>query len=354
MHKIPSALAPVAGISSLVFESVVRVRNRSYASGLLKQHRLSAPVISVGNITVGGAGKTPLVIYLAQKLSQLGFTAAILSRGYGRQSLNDSYILPPEQAVATPALTLGDEPALIRRRVPGAWMGISKDRFAAGREIANQVKRPAFILDDGFQHRRLYRDLDIVIIDQSQPLKTNRIFPAGTLREPILELCRCHMVVINGMFDAKDGVDPAASEVRAIHEKADLFYCTQTIRALVPFSSWLESRAAVNSDIMPQSVYLTAAIGNPERFYRDIQRLGIEVRGARFFSDHYWIKPDDWRMCVAEARAKSADAIVITEKDAVKLSQPPDYPLQVAVQLTEISDTGAFEQMLKHYIEERS
>jgi tetraacyldisaccharide 4'-kinase len=349
MSGIPKLLAPIPG---LIFEALVRGRNRAYAFGLLEQHKLPAPVISVGNITMGGAGKTPLVIYLAQKLLRLGFSPAILSRGYGRQNPNESYILQPGQAVAAPALTLGDEPALIQRHVPVAWMGISKDRFSAGCEIAEKVRKPVFVLDDGFQHRRLYRDLDIAIIDRSQRLKTNRIFPMGTLREPISELRRCHMVVINGMPDPRDGPDPVASEIRAIHEKAKIFYCAQTIRALIPFFSWLKVQAIGNQAGEVRSAYLVAAVGNSERFYRDVRQLGVEVKGSRFFSDHHWITPNDWRICIEAARAKAADAIIITEKDAVKLSRPPDFPLQVAVQSTDISDAGAFEQALKDHIEE--
>lgn len=353
MHKIPAALAPVACIPGLLFEALVRMRNQSYSSGLFAQHRLPAPVISVGNITMGGTGKTPLVIYLAQKLLMLGFTPAILSRGYGRQHPNESHILPPGQSVTSPALTLGDEPALIRRHLPDAWMGISIDRVAAGRKIAKQAKRPAFLLDDGYQHRKLYRNLDIVIIDRSQPLKANHIFPVGTLREPVSELRRCHLAVINGAIDPNTESDAVASELRSIHEKVEIYSCLQRIRTLIPFSAWREGHTNGDSDETPRSAYLAAAVGNPERFYRDVRQSGIEVKGKRFFDDHYWIKPNDWRLCAEEARAMAADAIIITEKDAVKIAQPVDFPLYVAVQSTELSDAGAFERALKQYIEER-
>ena len=354
MHKVPAVLAPVAGISSVFFEALVRTRNRSYESGLLVQHHLPAPVISVGNITMGGTGKTPLVIYLAQKLAALGLNPAVLTRGYRRHNSHESHILPPGKTVAAPSLTLGDEPALIRRHAPGAWMGIAKDRLTAGREILKYVEKPVFILDDGFQHRTLYRDLDIVIIDRHQPLKTNRLFPVGTLREPIAELCRCHTVIINGLPDTRDSPDPAASAIRTIHEKAAIFYCSQTICALIPFASWREGAAPGEPDKKPQSAYLAAAVGNPERFYKDVQQLGIEVRGKSFFPDHYWIKPDDWQKCGEEARAQAVDAIIITEKDAVKLSLPPDFPMRVAVQSTVLSDNSAFEKTLYHHLEERS
>jgi len=353
MHRIPSPLAPAAAILGMLFEAGVRLRNQAYTSGWLPQRRLPAPVISVGNVTMGGTGKTPLVIYLARTLARLGFGPVVLSRGYGRNNSNASLILAPGQPAPNPAAMLGDEPALIRRHVPDVWMGISKNRCATGHLIAQRLQRPAFILDDGFQHRRLFRDVDIVVVDRSQSLGTNRIFPAGTLREPLSELRRCHIVVLNGTHDSRDP-DPAEAEVRRLHGKAVIFSCAQTLRAVIPFSSWSERRVEGGASKYPHSVYLVAAVGNPGRFDRDVRRLGIEVRGARFFADHYAPRPKDWQICAREARARAVDAILITEKDAVKISQPPDFPLQVAVQETELSDAGLLERILKQRVEERS
>jgi tetraacyldisaccharide 4'-kinase len=353
MHRIPSVLAPLVYIPGIVFEALVRLRNRGYGSSLLKQYRLPAPVISVGNITMGGTGKTPLVIYLAQMLFKFGFSPVILTRGYGRQAPNESIILAPGESFANSALTLGDEPALIRRHVPEAWIGISKNRLMTGREIAKQAKRPVFILDDGFQHRRLYRDLDIVIIDRSQPLKANRMFPRGTMREPVSELRRCHIVMINGAVE-KVASDPVAAEIHDLHEKGSTFFCTQSIRALLPFSVWNESLADHSAATRIQTAYLVAAVGNPERFDGDVRRMGIEVRGTGFFADHYWLKPKDWQACIEAAQSKSVDAIIITEKDAIKISQPPDFPLLVAVQVTEVFNSDVLEQAVKNSIKGRA
>jgi tetraacyldisaccharide 4'-kinase len=353
MNKIPAALAPLVYIPGLVFEALVRGRNQLYASSLLRPHRLPAPVISVGNITMGGTGKTPLVIYLAQTLLKFGFTPGILTRGYGRQAPNESHILAPGKLASNSALTLGDEPALMRRNVPEAWMGIHKNRLMTGQEIAKEVKRPVFILDDGFQHRHLYRDLDIVVVDSSQPLETNRMFPLGTLREPVSGLRRSPIVMINGALNKVES-DSMTAEIHGLHEKGQIFYCAQSIRALIPFSTWNEGSAVHSADTKIQSAYLVAAVGNPERLARDVRQLGIEVRGTGFFADHYWLKPKDWRTCVEAARSQSVNAIVITEKDAVKISQPPDFPLLVAVQATEVFNPAAFEQALRNSIEERA
>lgn len=349
MDRVPSALARVAYIPALVFEALVRARGGLYSAALLPRRRLPAPVISIGNMTMGGSGKTPLVICVAQILLKLGLTPAILTRGYGRVRSGESHILSPGERVPSPASTLGDEPALIRRHLPSTWMGVSKDRFLAGTIISKRGPHVVFVLDDGFQHRRLHRDLDIVIIDSSQPLRSNRVFPRGTLREPASGLSRCDLVVINDSNDASRCVE---EEIRDIKCDATIFRCKQTIRPLVPFVSWHES-AGETDMVPPKSAYLVGALGNPERFRSDVRRLGIDIKGARFFRDHYKPTSKDWQACIEQARRSGVEALITTEKDAVKIGQNPDFPLLVAVQSTEISDAHGFETVLKTKIEEK-
>src|SRR5262249_53976455 len=159
-----------------------RARNELYAGGWLRERRLPRPVISVGNLTLGGTGKTPLAIYLAELLRKLDAAPALLSRGYGRRSRDRIQVFGPGDEVSNLVWRAGDEPALVRRRVPAVWLGISKDRRAAGERVLEKKPDVVFILDDGFQHRKLHRDLDIVVVDRAQPLTTNRVFPRGTLR----------------------------------------------------------------------------------------------------------------------------------------------------------------------------
>jgi tetraacyldisaccharide 4'-kinase len=349
MQRIPAAIAPVVFVPGLLYEALIRARNGLYSAGLLPRYRLPNPVISIGNLTLGGAGKTPLVICAAQALLKLGFVPAVLTRGYGRDSRHEAHILPPEREIPAASLALGDEPALIRRRLPSVWMGVSKDRYRAGSRISGQHSGIVFLLDDGFQHRRLCRDLDIVIIDPSQSLKANRIFPVGTLREPLSGLRRCHLVVINSMPEAADA---AESVVRRWQPNAKILYCSQIIQSLIPFSSWRAGEDGAQTQSVP-SAYLVAALGNPDRFRQDVRRLGIEVRGSRFFPDHYRLRRRDWASCADDARGQGACVILTTEKDAVKISDPPDFPLLVSVQSARMSDPEAFEAILKRCLERR-
>lgn len=348
MQTIPKALAHALYVPGLIFEALVRVRNALYSARTLSIRRLPAPVISIGNLTMGGAGKTPLVICLGRMLADMGYVPAVLTRGYRRAQPRESWVVPPGKTVPSPHLVLGDEPALIRRHLSSAWMGVSKDRYAAGMEIARKASGIVFVLDDGFQHRALHRDLDIVIIDPLQPLIANRVFPAGTLREPLSALSRCDVVMISG--DPNTGeTDAVAKKIRSI-VNARLFYCRQKIRQLLPFQHWRAGEGAFDGDKEAGPAFLVSAIGNPERFRRDVMQTGIEVRGARFFPDHHRLTREDWRACSLEAGKSGASAIIVTEKDAVKIDDPPDTPLYVAVQSVEIPDGRKLENLLRERV----
>ncbi len=343
--SLSSGLSPLLAVPGLIYESLVRTRNTLYSKRLLLQRRLPRPVCSVGNLTLGGTGKTPLVIHVAEFLLRLGAVPALLSRGYGRISA-EPVVVGPGEEIAEAAPTLGDEPALMRRHVPGLWIGISADRYAAGLKILQRNGAPAFVLDDGFQHRRLYRDLDLVLLDRTQPLEKNRVLPLGTLREPVTGLSRAHGIVIQG---ACQGNHPDAflDIVRKLNPRAQIFHCVQDIDALVPFSSWKDSTrdGPAAPDIGP--AFLVAGVGNPERFRRDIAMLGIPVRGARFYRDHYKLTERDWRQCEQEARKAGAAVFITTEKDAIKIERPPQFPLLVSVQRTRVIEAEAFARMLQ-------
>lgn len=353
MHTIPRALAPLTFIAGLVYNVSVNIRNSLYDASVLTQRRLNNPVISIGNITAGGTGKTPLVIFTARKFVELGFIPVILSRGYGRSDPGACLIIPPGKHIRSPARELGDEPALIRFHVPEAWFGISKDRFSTGSRIEQTGGRMVFILDDGFQHRKLHRDLDIVVIDSSQPLGSNRLLPGGTLREPLSGLTRCDAVIINNAQDSERTVDSVSSQTLCLQSEAALFHCEQFIEKLIPFASWNKPEKAESYNPSIKSAFLVAALGNPSRFQNDVLKLGIRVSGSRFFKDHYRLRPQQWQDCVHSARETGAEAIITSEKDAVKVSEPPDFPLLVSVQTTRFINEDAFMEILRRCTLER-
>jgi tetraacyldisaccharide 4'-kinase len=338
-------LSPLFFVAGLLFEGLVRVRNRMYDACLLPQARLPHPVVSIGNLTVGGSGKTPLVIHLAQTIARIGGTPALLSRGYGRKA-KSAVVLPPEEYVRFPVQLLGDEPALVRQHAPQVWLGISPNRHAVGLQISRRTAQPLFILDDGFQHRRLKRSLDLVIIDRSQPFACNRVLPRGTLREPIAGLRRANIVVINGTCDSQD-CDPVEAVIRRIKPDAVVLHCVQQISRLISIGQWKESGVGHDPCSDSRPAFLVAAIGNPDRFRRDVRALGIEIRGSHFYRDHFCLQRRDWLSCASEARAKGAGVLITTEKDAIKAAEALDFPLLVAVQSMQLFEQADLERMLR-------
>lgn len=343
---------PIFYLPGLIYEGIVRVRNRLYDERSLQPRRLPAPVISIGNLTMGGSGKSPLTVYVAQLLTRLQAIPAILSRGYGRSSKGTTRIVAPGENVSSPAAGLGDEPAWMRRQMPVAWLGISADRYAAGQQIMLRHPQSVFILDDGFQHRSLHRDLDIVVIDSTQPFISNHLFPRGNLREPLSALRRCHVVIINGpaSFPGRASI---ASLVRTLQPSLRVFACTQSIHSVVPLERWRNSHPSPAFEAALGKVFVVAALGNPQRFLADVRALGLDVTGARCFRDHYYPNASDWTGCIRDARNSGAKAIFVTEKDAIKIASSPDFPIFVCVQSTQMSEELEFEALLRDLIKTR-
>jgi tetraacyldisaccharide 4'-kinase len=349
MPTMPPALAPILYLPGLIYETLIRIRNRMYDCSRLPQYHLSCPVISIGNITLGGTGKTPFVLYTARTLGQIGLNTAILTRGYGRKNPKQSILLSPGQAMKVSEEAFGDEPSLLRRHLPEIWMGISKDRFRAGSIIEQQHHSIVFILDDGFQHRKLHRNLDIVLIDPMQPLENNRMVPRGTLREPAAGLQRADVIIVNGLSSSPSATLFEA-RLRKLAPKSQIFFCTQYIHDLIPFADWVHNQPLSASPNLPRTAFLVTAIGNPERFHSDIRRMGIDICGMRQFKDHHRFSLKDWQDCSRSAEKCGAETLIITEKDAVKIIQPPEFPVRVAVQSTEIDKPDEFRQWLQRRI----
>jgi tetraacyldisaccharide 4'-kinase len=350
MYNPPVVLKPILFLPGLIYEFVARLRILAYSTGMWNQRHLPGPVISIGNLTLGGSGKTPLAILVAGILANSGYPTALLSRGYGRRCSSQTQLLVPHANVSDPASSLGDEPALIRRELPEIWIGIAKERYSVGLEIAARQPKSVFILDDGFQHRKLHRDLDLVILDPTQPFATNKVFPRGSLREPLQEIKRSQAIIINAAPDT-NACRELEQAIHNMHPGARFFHCLQKIDRLIPFSDWKDMREGTHPEPPGRSAFLAAAVGNSGRFCRDVAQLGLDVRGSRFFRDHHSISLNEWLQCASKARDEKASFVLTTEKDAIKITFAPDFPLLVARQSTSIAEKNEFEAMLKNAVE---
>jgi tetraacyldisaccharide 4'-kinase len=271
---------------SALFSAVVAARNALYDHGVLKQQRLCRPVISVGNISVGGAGKTPFVILFAALLRQRGLRVDVLSRGYGRKS---SGVLVVD-ADGSP-LRFGDEPVLIARRLPGVPVIVGESRYQAGLEAERRFESDVHLLDDAFQHRQLARDFDIVLLSRRD--LQDRLLPSGRLREPLSALTRADAVVWS-----EPGELPSLP---------------------APMPVWRVRRQLELPPQSPLKPFVLCAIAGPQRFLRDLESAGVQVAGHHWFRDHHAYTEADIRELCREAGRAGADGFLTTEKDSVKL-----------------------------------
>jgi 3-deoxy-D-manno-octulosonic-acid transferase len=281
-----------------------------------RTRRLSAPVISVGGLAMGGSGKTPIVRLLARELPD----CAVLMRGYRRQSSGESLILPAGSAA--PVAVTGDEAQMILRD-GHAQLGIGADRYAVGSRMSASV----FVLDDGFQHARLHRDIDIVVLDGLDPLAGGHVFPAGLLREPVEALRRAHAVVITRSEGRRfDGL------LRELPPGMPVFNGTVRPTAWIDLSSG--ARLPVDT-FAGKPVFAFCGLGNPESFRQTLAAIGCSVRGFRTYSDHHPYTETD----LVEILASSdRHAVVTTEKDAVRLPRPLGFALLIEADVPGLPD----------------
>jgi tetraacyldisaccharide 4'-kinase len=296
-------LAPL----SLIYGAVTHLRTRAYRKGILKPRRLDGTVISVGNLTVGGTGKTPMVLWIAERLASEGKSAGILTRGYrGRPSGSH------ESADAAPNPSTSDEVRMLQSRLgERAAFGVGPDRHANGVGLANRGVN-WFVLDDGFQHLQLARDVDIVLIDATNPFGGGRLLPAGRLREPRSALARADIVVITRSNHA-----PAVEAAVRRETDASIYFARPKLDAIHSFTD-----GQLGGNVAPialGSLFAFCAIGNPQAFIADLRAWGVEIAGHRFFPDHHRFTDRDDEEILREAAAAGAAGLICTEKDLYNL-----------------------------------
>ena len=313
---------------------------RDQRRALACRRELPVPVISVGNITMGGTGKTPCVLRVAELLRAAGNRPGILTRGYGRGSPERQLLLPPGGA-APPGLRAehtGDEPQIFVR-AGVAPVGVGIDRFATGTELIRQFGVDVLILDDGFQHRRLARSLDLVLIDALNPFGGGHLFPLGRLREPLDGLARAHLVLIT-RSQFSDLPRAIESVVRRYNAKAPVFH------ACVEPRVWVEQKSGrelpVSARPFDRAVVI-CGLGNPISFRRTLERLGVAPVDWLEFPDHHHYRPDELRRVAHQAGLRGATALVTTEKDVMNL--PDDWePLIAPLELYWLKAAMAIER----------
>ncbi len=333
---------------SHVYSSAVALRGRLYDSGILKTRRLGVPVLSVGNLTVGGSGKSPLVARIARLLAGRGIRPAVVSRGYGGAHKGDATVVSEGHGPLVDARTGGDEPVMLALQLAGAPGGIpvivSRRRYDGGRKALSAFGVDCIVLDDGFQHRALARDLDLLLMDGSDPFGNGRVLPAGPLREPVAAMARAGALVVTrsdrATPAARDAIGRAAS---AYNPQAPIFQCTLRATRLMDVG---RARTGSLEPLRGARVYCFAGIARPEAFFLDAAAAGAEIVGTRAFPDHHRFSPEDLRGLTSASSRASADLLLTTEKDAARLGTSSLPELFAMMVEASIEEERAFSDLL--------
>jgi tetraacyldisaccharide 4'-kinase len=288
---------------------------RRQARQVAERRDLHVPVISVGNLVMGGTGKTPCVLRLAELFRDRGHRPGILTRGYGRNSPVDHMALEPGANVR--AEETGDEPQiLLHSRV--APVGIGVDRYEAGLMLREKFGCDVMVLDDGFQHVKLARNLDLVLIDALNPFGGGEVFPMGRLREPVEGVARADAILIT-RCEASDLAPVIEREIRRWNPRAPIF------RASIAPEVWVEQRTGKRAKSLGvKRVGMFCGLGNPRSFLRTLESLGLEVVDRAEYDDHHRYRPREMRHLAASFQERGAEAVVTTEKDSVNLCAEAD------------------------------
>ncbi|MGQ9898261.1 MAG: tetraacyldisaccharide 4'-kinase [Acidobacteriota bacterium] len=302
-------------VPAKVYELGVRLRMALYETAYLKPKRLMKPVIAVGNLTVGGTGKTPLVEYIARYLTDEGHETVILTRGYGRTATGQArVVLNDEQPLPDYSLA-GDEPLMLARRLPDVKIVVGANRFANGRFAETTYGCDVFVLDDAFQHLQLARDLNLLVLDATDPFGNGELLPFGRLREPLYALKRADAIVVTRTDRAFDQ-EHLLSVLAACEVTAPVFFAYHDIVGIHELGT---RRPQAQRSLIGTPLGVFSALGNPAIFEDDLANLGANLVFTRRFPDHHRYTAADIMALVTDAKAAGVQRLVTTEKDAVKV-----------------------------------
>jgi len=324
-----------------LYSIVIGLRNFLYSKKWLKIHSADVPVISVGNITVGGTGKTPLVIWLYNKITS-NYKCAILTRGYKTHTEKRASSI--EHRVSRI-----DEPAILNESCPDAKVIVNPNRVAGAIEAVNKFGAKALIMDDGFQHRRLARDIDIVTIDATCPFGYGKMLPAGLLREPISALKRADAVVITRCDQTGEAkLDRIKEELQS--NNPNMIIARSVHKPIC--AKFIDGKEIGLKELNNKKVFAFCGIGNPNAFFNTITKLGAKLAGSRIFDDHHHYTNSDIGNMYKQAEELKADLILTTQKDFSKFKiQNSKFKIQLAylaIELKFVSGEDKITRLIKN------
>ncbi|MGB2928479.1 MAG: tetraacyldisaccharide 4'-kinase [Desulfobacterales bacterium] len=335
-------LKPFLFAISIGYGGIVKLRETLYKKGLLQSKRLPCPVISIGNITVGGSGKTPMTIYIAEFIQHLGYGVAIISRGYKGEAEKIGGVVCDGRIICMGPDKAGDEPFMIARRLKTVPVIVGQNRFKAGILAIQEFKPDVLLLDDAFQHLKLNRDIDLVLLDSKKPFGNTYLFPRGTLRETVSALLRGDAVILT----RSDVGKPAAlDQIKSVVPRKPIFHSFHTpyIYKIVTGNS-LESPDRLNIsskydfDIFKSKrVFAFSGIASNDDFRRTIKSFKCKLENFSGFPDHHTYSNRELDEIVKSAMDLSVEFIFTTEKDYVRIAHKIKWPIHLIIIGIEIS-----------------
>jgi tetraacyldisaccharide 4'-kinase len=335
---------------TLLYGAGVRLRNALYTGGVAKTRRLKQPVVSVGNLTMGGTGKTPTVIALGQMLQQDGYRLSVLLRGYKGQNRKGALLVSDGTRIRTDSGMAGDEALVLARNLPGVVVTVGKDRAEAGKWVESNYAIDAHLLDDGFQHLRLYRDLNLLLLDGASPFGGGHVPPMGRLREPIGGLCRADAILLTRVQSGQE-LDPLFRRLRQFNSSAPVFLSRQKLIS----ATLADSGNVLDLNQIHTNVLAFAGIANPVQFFTSLKSAGLHLAAELCFPDHHRYSPANLRQIQRECRRLGLGTVVTTEKDAenIDMSQLASLRVLVVKVAFEFEDVDGIRNLLRGVLNKR-
>lgn len=344
-------MRPILNFLARLYGFGVAFRLTLYRTGYRKRRRLRSFTISIGNLTVGGTGKTPMVEYVARLLLGEGHSVSILTRGYGRSHADRQVVLGRAMKLTASADEAGDEPLMLARHLPGATVVINRNRYEGGLWAESQAGADVHILDDGFQHLALDRDLNLLLVDAERPFDSGQLLPLGSLREPLAEIRRASAVLLTR---TDRPFDQAELERQIRYYAADpdipIFYAYHDLTAIRSVKDGTVRRP---QEFEGRRVAAICAIARPDLFLEDLRHFGLQVVHHLARRDHSQFPANLLEPFFATATQAGAEAVLTTEKDWVRLERqdlPAHPPLWVASIEVRMVDEAGFRSFVSRSI----
>jgi tetraacyldisaccharide 4'-kinase len=339
------------------YECIVRVRNTLYKKNILQTKRLPCTVISIGNITVGGTGKTPMTIYVAKLVKKLGYKVAIISRGYKGKLEKTGGIVSDGENICVDALDAGDEPYMIASKLKTIPVVVGSDRFKAGSIAVKKFSPDVIILDDAFQHLKLLRNINLILLDHARPFGNSHLAPRGILREPVSSLLRSDAVI----FTRSDSKGATFEKDRSFIQNKPIFksFHKPYLYKIIPGKQGNDISIAdhLHQDsveyLKGKHVVAFSGIAKNDDFPHTIGKLGCTIKQHITFTDHYPYSDKDLDAIFELAENICADCVVTTEKDYMRVMHMRPWSIDLAVIGVEISfgnDSTAFYDFIKQQL----